>query len=127
MVCEDHMLSQTVRKYIDEHAFCSEYLFADWESFLDILYAEGGRVCALLWWDHCRKAEQHMSVGSGGYTDPADPDYMYAETQSWENGLSVMNLTELKEHIHKVREAGLPYCGQFTGHELVPSFYLDGE
>ncbi len=127
MVCEDHMLSQKVRKYIDEHAFCSEYLFADWESFLDILYAEGGRVCALLWWDHCRKAEQHLSVGSGGYTDPEDPDYMYAETQSWENGLSIMNLTELKDHIHKVRETGLPYCSQFTGHELVPSFYLDGE
>ena len=119
------MLSQAVIKYIDEHAFCSEYLFKDWESFLDILYAEGGRVCALLWWDHCRKSQQHLSVGSGGYTDPDDPEYMYAETQSWKNGLSEMTLAELKDYINNVRETGLHYCSPFTGHELVPSFYLD--
>ena len=25
---------------MDDHSFCSEYLFRDWESFLDLLYAE---------------------------------------------------------------------------------------
>ena len=46
-----------IRKYIDDYTFCSELLFKDWESFLDLLYAEGGRVSSILWWDHCTKKQ----------------------------------------------------------------------
>jgi len=34
------MISKKVQTYIEDHSFCSEYLFKDWESFLDLLYAE---------------------------------------------------------------------------------------
>lgn len=74
------MISKKVQAYIEDHSFCSEYLFKDWEAFLDILYEEGGRVSSILWWDHCRKNLQHASIGSGGYTDPDDQEWMYAET-----------------------------------------------
>ncbi len=59
------MISKKVKEYISEHSFCSEYLFKDWESFLDLLYAEDGRVSSILWWDHCMKSQQSNSVGSG--------------------------------------------------------------
>lgn len=54
------MLSQKVKKYIDEHSFCSEYLFKDWNSFLDILYAEGGRISSILWWDYCKSQNRNF-------------------------------------------------------------------
>jgi hypothetical protein len=28
------MINERIQKYVDDHAFCSEYLFKDWESFL---------------------------------------------------------------------------------------------
>ena len=31
------MISEKVKAYIDEHSFCSERLFKDWEAFLDLL------------------------------------------------------------------------------------------
>jgi len=34
------MISKKVQAYIEDHSFCSEYLFKDWEAFLDILYEE---------------------------------------------------------------------------------------
>lgn len=118
------MLSNIVKEYIAEHSFCSEYLFKDWESFLDILYAEGGSVSSILWWDHCKISEQNTSVGMGGYTDPENNDYMYAETQSWKDGLEEMSLDEIKDYINREMEKGLRYGSKYVNHELVPSFYL---
>ena len=77
------------------HAFCSEYLFKDWESFLDLLYAEGGRISSILWWDHCTKKQLHESVGSGGYKDPENNEFVYAETQLYKEGL-LEGVRELK-------------------------------
>ena len=34
------MISKKLQAYIEDHSFCSEYLFKDWEAFLDILYEE---------------------------------------------------------------------------------------
>lgn len=62
------MISPKVQSYIDDHTFCFEYLFKNWDAFLDLLYEEGGHVSSILWWDHCRKNMQHESGGSGGYT-----------------------------------------------------------
>ncbi len=75
-------MDQRLQEYIEEHSFCPEYLFKDWESFLDVLFAEGGRVSSILWWDRCKKSQQHRSVGSGGYSDPDDSEYMYAERRA---------------------------------------------
>ena len=118
------MLSQNVIRYIEKHSFCSEYLFKDWKSFLEILYAEGGRVTSILWWDYCKKSEQLFSVGSGGYTDPDDPAYMYAETKLFKDGLETKTLAEIMEYIIREKATGLRYGSQYRSHELVPSFYL---
>ena len=118
------MLSQKVKKYIDEHSFCSEYLFKDWNSFLDILYAEGGRISSVLWWDHCTKMQRSESVGSGGYTDPRNDEYFYAETQSFKDGLETKTLDEIKEYINQVRNTGIQYGIKYKSHDLIPSFYI---
>lgn len=98
------MISQKIKKYIAEHSFCSDFLFKDWESFLMLLYAEGGHVESILWWDHCKKAEQHLSVGGGGYNDPEDPEYMYAEMQLFEDGLETKTLNEIMDYIISVKK-----------------------
>ena len=121
------MISETVKEYIETHAFCPEYLFKDWNAFLDLLYSEGGRVTAILWWDHCRKTMQHLSAGSGGYADPFDPEYMYAETQFCEEGLETLSLDELKEHIRATRAAGLILADKYFAFDPVPSFDLVGQ
>ncbi|MBR2806910.1 MAG: hypothetical protein IKE18_09070 [Oscillospiraceae bacterium] len=119
------ILSGKVREFIDEHSFCSEYLFRDWESFIDLLYSEGGRISSILWWDHCRKTELRFSVGSGGYTDPEDPEYVYAETQLWKDDLETKTPEEIKEYIAAERKTGFNYGNKYRSHDLVPSFYLD--
>ena len=53
------MINHRVQKYIEDHSFCSEYLFRDWEAFLDFIYEEGYRVSSILWWEHCKKNFQH--------------------------------------------------------------------
>ena len=32
------MINERIQKYVDDHSFCSEYLFTDWEAFLDFIY-----------------------------------------------------------------------------------------
>ena len=34
------MMNNTIQNYIDAHGICSEYLFKDWESFLDSILIE---------------------------------------------------------------------------------------
>ena len=118
------MLSRNVKRYIDAHSFCPEYLFRDWEAFLDLLYAEGGRVSAIQWWDHCRIPQQHLSIGSGGYRDPDDAEYMFAETQEYADGFDASSLDEVKAYIRAVRRSHLCYGEKHVGFDLVPSFYL---
>ncbi len=118
------MLSQRTQNYIDNHAFCSEYLFKDWESFLDLLYAEGGRVSSILWWDYCMKSQQHESVGSGGFKDPENDEFIYAETQLYKEGLESNTLDEIKEYINQERKTGAKYGNKYKSHDLVPSFHL---
>ncbi len=121
------MLSNRVKEYIANNSFCSEYLFSDWETFLDILYEEGGRVSSILWWDHCKISEQNASVGMGGYIDSENHDYMYAETQLWKDGLDLMSLDEIKDYIKREMKKGIRYGDNYSSHELVPSFYLNDE
>ena len=118
------MVSQRVQNYIEEHAFCSEYLFRDWESFLDLLYSEGGRISSIVWGDHCKKNMQHESVGSGGYSDPDDQKWMYAETWLQEDGFEERSLADIKAYIQEMREHGLILGDKYISHDLVPSFYL---
>lgn len=105
-----------IKEYIDDHSLCSELLFRNWEEFLAVLYANGGRVYSVLWWDHCRIDQQEASLGDGGYRDPDDEEMMFAETDIYENGFEDKDIYEVMEYIRGVM-AGYP------DHELVPSFY----
>ena len=118
------MINQRLQKYIEDYSFCSEYIFKDWESFLDIVYSEGERISSILWWDYCTESQHIESVGGGGYRDPENNDYIYAETQLFEDGLETKTLDEIKEYINQKRKTGIQYGDQYRSHNLVPSFYL---
>ena len=118
------MINHRVQKYIDDHSFCSEYLFKDWESFLDLFYAEGGQISSILWWDHCAKDQLKESVGSGRYKDPDNDGFIYAETQLCMEGLEKCTLDEIKEYINHERETGFRYNNKYRSHDLIPSFHL---
>ncbi|MCM1334752.1 MAG: hypothetical protein NC084_08365 [Bacteroides sp.] len=118
------MINQKVREYIESKSFCSEYLFKDWNTFLDLLYAEGGHVSAILWWDHCRVDEQHLSVGLGGYSDPENEEYMFAETQEYVDCLENKTLDDIKTYIIETISTGISYNGKYHSFDLVPSFYI---
>lgn len=118
------MVSQRIQNYINDHSFCSENLFKDWEAFLDLLYAEGGRVSSILWWDHCTKSQQHESVGSGGFRDPENDEFIFAETQLYKDGLETYTLDEIKKYIDQERKTGFRYGSKYKSHDLVPSFTL---
>ncbi|MBQ9544828.1 MAG: hypothetical protein IJV00_06860 [Clostridia bacterium] len=92
---------------------------------MDLVYSEGARVSSILWWDRCNISQQRHSVGSGGYRDPSDPNYIYLETQLFEEGLESKTLDEIKDRIRRVEKDGLRYSDKFKSHFLVPSFYLD--
>ena len=57
-------MNGTIEKYIDSHKVCSEYIFRDWTEFLTILFSNGGRVEAILWFDYCKISEQNNSLGT---------------------------------------------------------------
>mgnify|MGYP006873123418 CR=1 FL=1 len=115
------MLSYRIQKYIDDYSFCSEYLFKDWEEFLDFIYEEGGRVSFILWWEYCKKNFQH---GYGGYSDPDDQEWMCSEAWFYEDGFEEKSLAYIKAYIHEIREHGLILGDKYITHDLVPSFYL---
>ena len=117
------MINHRVQKYID-HSFCSEYLFRDWEAFLDFIYEEGCRVSSILWWEHCKKNFQH---GYGRYSDPDDREWMYSETWLHEDGFEEKSLADIKAYIHETRAHGLILGDKYISHDLVPSFYLADE
>ena len=115
------MINERIQKYVNDYSFCSEYLFKDWEAFLDFIYEEGGRVSSILWWEHCKKIFQH---GYGGYSDPDDGEWMYSETWFHEDGFEEKSLADIKAYIHETREHGLILGDKYITHDLVPSFYL---
>ncbi len=96
---------------------CSEYLFTDWKEFLDLLYAQGGSVESILWFEYIKISEQKKSIGAGGYKDKFHPDYMYAETQIFEKDLEHKSIYEIKEYIKSVFE-------EYPNNKLMPLFYI---
>ncbi|MCR5369892.1 MAG: hypothetical protein K6E83_04220 [Clostridium sp.] len=114
------MLPPKVRQYIDGHKLCAEYIFRDWEEFLDLLYAEGGKLSFICWWDHCLRTEQFRSPGRGGYIDKENPEYMFAETALGKDGLENVPLAEIRDYVRMV-------IGNYPECELVPSFYPEND
>lgn len=110
------MINQEVANYIDENKLCSEYIFEDCNKFIDFLYTHGGRISAILWWDYC-KITEGSSIGSGGYKDTRNLEFMFAETQIYEDELEGKSAIEIKKYISDTQKI-------YSTSHLIPSFYL---
>ena len=106
-----------LNKYIEKNKLCSELLFSDWKEFLDLLYLQGGYVESILWFEYVKISEQSKSIGSGGYIDKINPDYMYAETHIFEQGFDDKSLSEIDEYIHSI-------LLEYPNNKLIPSFFI---
>ncbi|MBQ7874285.1 MAG: hypothetical protein IJ306_03870 [Oscillospiraceae bacterium] len=109
-------MNAQIEKYISEKSLCSELIFDDWKEFLKILFEIGGKVNEILWFEYTSIEKQPESMGSGGYTDRQNPDYMWAETMIYDKNLSEKSFTELSEHIERT-------INKYQPHNLVPSFF----
>lgn len=104
-------------EYIKQNRVCGENIFRNWREFLNVLYENGDRADIIVWFDYCKVTEQHKSLGGGGYRDTQNPEYMWAETQIFENGFGDKSLEEILEYIESVRNEHREY-------DLYPSFYI---
>lgn len=107
----------TIERYIEENRVCIENIFRDWTEFLNVAFANGCIVEAVLWYDYCKVCEQEKSLGGGGYRDKKNEGYMWAETQIYDDDLSNRTLAEMLEYISDVRNT-------YPEHDLYPSFYI---
>lgn len=107
-------MDRKLEKYINENRVCSDWIFRDWRGFLDILFECGGAVQEILWFEYVEKGKQ--TLGGGGYEDPADPGYMWAETMIFDKNLGQKSLLEVSRHIESTMKSHLP-------HKLVPCFW----
>ena len=92
-------MTKILEEYIENKKVCSEYLFQDWREFLEVLYSQGGHIESILWFEHIKISEQKKSLGTGGYIDNFNQDYMYAETNFFEHGFDNKSLCEINDHI----------------------------
>ena len=111
------MLTKDVLEYIENNKLCPDYIFSNWEEFLELLYSQGSHVTEILWFEHVRIDEQANSLGSGGYKDVANPEYMYAETYIHQNGMEEKSLSEVKAYIESV-------VASYPQNHLMPSFFI---
>jgi hypothetical protein len=111
------LLTPRLKAYIEDNKLCSEYLFADWEEFLELLYEEGGYAESVLWFEHIKISDQKQSLGSGGYKDKSNPDYMYAETHIFKNEMENLSLHEINNYIESI-------IASYPNNKLIPSFFI---
>ncbi len=110
-------MNEKLNKYFDEHKVCNAYIFRNWEEFLQMLFENNGRVKMIVWYDYCKIVEQHKSLGSGGYRDLQDADYMWAETPLYETELNEKSLDEILDYISAIKK-------QYSKYDLYPEFYV---
>lgn len=109
------MITEKVKQYIEENKLCPENIFYDWESFLELLFAQGCRIESILWFEYVLISEQKNSLGGGGYIDKTNPDYMYAETYLYKDKMENMLLFDIKEYIQSI-------IASYPNDKLLPSF-----
>jgi hypothetical protein len=109
-------LTKNLQEYIEKHRLCSDYIFADWEEFLELLYSQGSCVTGILWFEHVRIDEQADSLGGGGFKDAVNPAYMYAETDIQRRDMETLTLLQVKQYIHAT-------IAEYPGHKLLPAFF----
>ena len=105
-----------LKQYISENQVCPDLIFRNWNEFLDLLYQYGGTVKEILWFEYVSIDSQKDSLGAGGWQDPANLEYMWAETMICDKGLEQKSLSEIKEYIQKSIIAHQP-------NSLIPCFF----
>lgn len=109
-------MDQQIANYIESNSVCSELLFPNWQEFLTLLFSCDGHISSIIWFEYVEISKQKDSLGSGGYKDLKNPDYMWAETAIFDDNLEKKSLSELVEHIQFTINKHHP-------HHLVPCFY----
>ncbi|MBE5933872.1 MAG: hypothetical protein E7263_10695 [Lachnospiraceae bacterium] len=107
----------TLSEYIEQNKLCNEFIFEDYNKFLEILFASNGVVSMIVWFDYCKIANQSEFLGAGGYIDKRDNDYMWAETQIYEIGLDNKTLSEILQYIEDIKNT-------YQDYKLYPAFYI---
>ena len=108
---------QNIDKYIEEHKVCGDYIFKDEAEFLNVLYSNQGKIEVIVWFEYCKISEQEKSLGSGGWINKQNPEYMWAETQIYEVNFQDKNLNEVLDYIKRIRS-------EYPQHKMYPAFYL---
>ena len=109
-------MTQTLEKYIEQNKVCSDLIFRNWNEFLDLLFACGGSVNEILWFEYVLQEKQKDSLGGGGWSDKEKPEYMWAETMIYDKDLGAKSLSEIKCHIDSTIKL-------YDPHVLVPCFF----
>ena len=113
-------MEKRLQEYIERNKVCSDLIFRNQNEFLNLLFACGGFVNEILWFEYVSITEQKSSLGSGGYRDKEHPEYMWAETMIYDKDLGHYSIDEIRAHIEKTIAAYKPY-------NLVPCFFDIGE
>ena len=109
-------INNYLETYIKNNKLCSDDIYRNYKEFLKVLYDNGGKVTDILWFDYCKINEQGKSLGSGGFIDKENEDYMWTETQMWDDKLDNKSLNELLDYIDMIIK-------KYPKNNLVPSFY----
>ena len=119
------MINHRVQKYIEDHSFCSEYSFRDWEAFLDFIWRR--RLSRFIHpsREHCKRI---FSTDTADIPDPDDREWMYSETWLHEDGFEEKILRILRLIFVKRESMLVLFFGdKYISYDLVPSFYLADE
>ena len=109
-------MNRKIDNYIEENKVCSDLIFRNWSEFIELLFKCGGFVNEILWFEYVLIDKQKDSLGSGGYKDKENPEYMWAETMIVDKNLKHCSLEEIRVHIEKTIDKHKP-------HHLVPCFF----
>ncbi|MBQ8967753.1 hypothetical protein [Ruminococcus sp.] len=111
-------MDNALERYIHENALRPDVLiFREPEEFVKLLYASGERADMLVWYEYTSIAEQGSSLGGGGYADPKNEGFMWAETPFFHMLTKGQRREELLSLIRT-------FTQRYRGHELAPEFYL---
>ncbi|MBQ8359314.1 MAG: hypothetical protein IJX37_05315 [Oscillospiraceae bacterium] len=109
-------MDKQLEAFIANNQVATDLIFRDWDAFLETLFDCGGCVEEILWFEYILADKQTESLGYGGYFDKENPQYMWAETDLYNKGLSAKSLSQIREHIKSTIDA-------YSPHNLVPCFF----
>ena len=119
-------MNEAINSFVGRHGVCPgsklpPAIFrteAEQEEFLRLVYESGERVGLIVWHEYFRAWEQ-IITGMGGYADPLNKGFMWAETQIPCADLDEKTHGELISYMAAVKN-------EYNGYRLTPEFYIKG-